>query len=195
MGICVGSLNPMPVLFNVTDVSKCANQEKSLDKNVIYCVPSQRWMSKRSKAILESTKCKICHNKNSLEGVINISHWWHCIVSIFSFLVQIFCKSNVCIYLSIVLSSWRQNSQQFRDSECVRNNRRARGMCRVAAVTLEREGWVYVRPISSHSYWLECWQCRQECGDRSTLSHTQPVTHTRTERREALTAKQTQFPD
>ena len=85
------------------DVLKCAKKEKSLDKNVIYCVPSQPWMSKRSKAILESTKCKICHNKNSLEGVINISHWWHCIVSIFSFLVQIFCKSNVCIACALSL--------------------------------------------------------------------------------------------
>ena len=123
------------------DVLKCANQEKSLDKNVIYCVPSQPWMSKRSKAILESTKCKICHNKNSLEGVINISHWWHCIVSIFSFLVQIFCKSNVCITCALsivctfkVAAKFATISRLFSDhaeraSEvCVRNIRGARGM-------------------------------------------------------------------
>ena len=67
------------------------------------------------------------------------------------------------------------SDQAEREGEvCVRNIRGARGMW---------PGWrprgrdcagckVYVRPISSHSYWLECWQCRQECGDRSTLSHT-----------------------
>ena len=94
-----------------------------------------------------------------------------------------------CMHLHCTFRNWRQNSQQFRDSECVRNIRRARGMCRVAAVTLEREGWVYVRPISSHSYWLECWQCRQECGDRSTLSHT----HTPVSRRDRASAKHGSF--
>ena len=47
-------------------------------------------------------------------------------------------------------------------------------------------GTEYVRPISSHSYWLECWQCRQECGDRSTLSHT----HTPAEERASLSQTQ-----
>ena len=86
--------------------------------------------------------------------------------------------------LSIVLSRWRQNSQQFRDFSLTMQRGRARYVCEIFAGPAvcgpgggrEREGLcckVYVRPISSRSYWLECWQCRQECGDRSihTLTH------------------------
>ena len=149
--------------MNEIDVLKCANQEKNRDKNVIYCVSSQRWMSKRSKAILESTKCKICHNKNSLEGVINISHWWHCIVSIFSFLVQIFCKSNNVFASPLSLhctlqgggkirnnfATWAGQEREREREVCVRNIRGAR--CGMWPVWRQgRRDWVceaYFQPL------------------------------------------------
>ena len=133
------------------DVPKFAN----LVTKTLF-IASLSAMSKRSKAILESTKCKICHNKNSLEGVINISHWWHCIVSIFSFLVQLFCKSSrICIltlsiYFTFAVAAkfatknkdrrgWTiSDSDQERGKSCVRNIRGARRMWaawRVAAVS------------------------------------------------------------
>ena len=144
------------------DVLKCANQEKNRDKNFIYCVSSQRWMSKRSKAILESTKCKICHNKNSLEGVINISHWWHCIVSIFSFLVQIFCKSNNVFASPLSLHCTLQGGGKIRNNFATwagQERERERGMCAkysrgplwyVASVAAGRRDWVceaYFQPL------------------------------------------------